>query len=533
MPDEQNPSTPNTMTTDEEIELRTLSSTANSSPSLMLSESQLTSLDDSNVNASVSSETGARSSYSNPTRIRGTTRGTTTADIIAANRTDDNGSSSRITTTTTTTNPTTGATTGATIITITAAPSATATATATTTVTHPSQRRQHSRCTLCFCRIFHQLLIIITYPCMVILTAFALVLIIIFCVLPTIICMAIGICIYYCLHEEPIPLPVLLRYIFSGEHADGHGLHGRATSNNDPNSRSQVDRKVFESKLIIRRLLKVEITPSSFSLPAKNGNENDDGNRIQLSTGMELENTGGDNDNDVGRSSNNTGGFIDSIYLREHPFPIQIFTENKSLNFSEPLVMKVEEKDDDKSTEKNDRLAKKERQIENENDDNDDDNDDDSIVINVRDIPHYQRSAENQCSNRNLREATIVPDNHSDLEPSQNETNLQDVVISLDDSIESTQDILPEENHVCQGCNKDNKTNSDDDDDHNEHRNDADEIIEEVDYNCFDIEGDMRDRGTTCDICILEFEVGDEVAWSPNLHCSHSFHKDCILDWYV
>ena len=533
MPDEENPSTPNTMTTDEEIELRTLSSTANSSPSLLSSESQSTSLDDSTVNASVSS------SYSNPTRIRRTTmRGATTA-TSTANRTDNNGSPSHITTTA---NPTRGSTT---TTTITAAPTAVAAATATTTVYHPSQLRQHSRCTLCFCRIFHQLLIIITYPCMAILTALALVLIIIFCVLPTIFCMVIGICIYYCLHEEPIPLPLLLRYIFSGEHADGHGLHGRATSNNDLNfgggggctsSRSQVDRKVLESNLIIRRLLKVEIISSSFSLTAKNSNDNDSENRIQLSTGMELENTGDDNDNDVRRSSNNnTGGFIDSIYPREHPFPIQIFTENKSLNFSELLVMKVEEKDDDKNAEKEDRLAKKERQIANDNDDNDDDNDDDSIVINVRDIPHYQRSAENQCSNRNLRETTIVPDNHSNLERSQNDTDLQDVVISLDDSIESTQDILPEESHVCQGCNKDYKTNSDDDDDddHNEHRNDTDEIIEEVDYNCSNIEGDMRDRGTTCDICILEFEVGDEVAWSPNLHCSHTFHKDCILDWYV
>jgi hypothetical protein len=53
----------------------------------------------------------------------------------------------------------------------------------------------------------------------------------------------------------------------------------------------------------------------------------------------------------------------------------------------------------------------------------------------------------------------------------------------------------------------------------------------EVDY--FGIETDVRDRGTTCDICLLDYEIGDHVAWSPNMECSHTYHKDCVLDWYV
>ena len=55
---------------------------------------------------------------------------------------------------------------------------------------------------------------------------------------------------------------------------------------------------------------------------------------------------------------------------------------------------------------------------------------------------------------------------------------------------------------------------------------------EEEDIAYFGIEA-QRDRGTACDICLLEYRVGETVAWSPNLQCSHSYHEDCILDWLV
>lgn len=34
-----------------------------------------------------------------------------------------------------------------------------------------------------------------------------------------------------------------------------------------------------------------------------------------------------------------------------------------------------------------------------------------------------------------------------------------------------------------------------------------------------------------CGICLLEYQVGEEVAFSRHPDCPHEFHKDCLLDW--
>lgn len=40
-----------------------------------------------------------------------------------------------------------------------------------------------------------------------------------------------------------------------------------------------------------------------------------------------------------------------------------------------------------------------------------------------------------------------------------------------------------------------------------------------------------RNVPPACTICLCPYEVKDEVTWSPKDHCSHAFHKDCLLQW--
>jgi hypothetical protein len=46
-----------------------------------------------------------------------------------------------------------------------------------------------------------------------------------------------------------------------------------------------------------------------------------------------------------------------------------------------------------------------------------------------------------------------------------------------------------------------------------------------------DNHGNLRKVDAECSICIMEYDVGDEVVWSTRRSCRHAFHSDCILLW--
>lgn len=37
----------------------------------------------------------------------------------------------------------------------------------------------------------------------------------------------------------------------------------------------------------------------------------------------------------------------------------------------------------------------------------------------------------------------------------------------------------------------------------------------------------------TCTICLCDYEVNDQLVWSSNILCKHSFHAKCISTWFV
>jgi hypothetical protein len=281
-------------------------------------------------------------------------------------------------------------------------------------------------------------------------------------------------------------------------------------------------RPVIQSKLIIRKLLRLEETEASSSEKAE--------------------------------------------YPRKHPFPIQVTTNHKCLHFSEPIIMPPEEE---------------------EKDDDDDEHSKKTTPVN---IPHYQRPEEQEQEQPSNTEAVLpIPsetrdDSYSvghdddndngeeiivDIEiggrtldetppppalafsDDENDDLLQgegDIVIPMGgadgtadmDTVETKQ--IEESNNSTSAATEDDKgaaaaAAAEDLESHPP--NDSEETPQPTTTTTVDDDTDYfgvsewRDRGTACDICLLEYQVGEEVAWSPNLECSHSYHKDCVLDWLV
>ena len=44
---------------------------------------------------------------------------------------------------------------------------------------------------------------------------------------------------------------------------------------------------------------------------------------------------------------------------------------------------------------------------------------------------------------------------------------------------------------------------------------------------------EKRDVPRHCSICLSELDVGETVCWSQNEECTHCYHLECILTWFV
>lgn len=326
----------------------------------------------------------------------------------------------------------------------------------------------------------NRMIMILVYPFMVIFTVITLLLVIIFCVFPTLICMTVGVCIYYCMIDDPIPLSVLLQYMLSTDPDENPFPDHHAGSQS---------RSSMQAKLIVRRVLRLE----------------------------DIEYNEGDCDDDKLPAQE---------HPRNHPGPIEFKTNRKCLYFSEPIS--YEDSDEHSLVDKSCGLTGPINQPQNEND-----------------LDLYEGNALLQLS-------TVLA-----TPPDDDEIGLVEIAIGSADTEDLTADTglsvpmwgdleggLNEAATISMQQQKGNKQSGDESDPRfqddtksalvseahgataTEHLKGALELVE--DY--FGIT-DSRECGTTCDICLLGFEEDDEVAWSPNLDCVHSYHKDCILDW--
>jgi hypothetical protein len=303
--------------------------------------------------------------------------------------------------------------------------------------------------------------------------------------------------------EDPIPLSVLLRYMLSPDAEDATYY---------PNFYPLTQqRPVIQSKLIIRKLLRVEGTTTA--------SHDDDGG-------------GGE-------------------YPRKHPFPIQVITNHKCLHFSEPLLFlpEEEEKDDDKETIISHHQRPEAEELANNATDQAaaisseqmtrvdnsvrDDNGEEMVDIEIGNDtsdetetpPALSPSPDTAYDDSSEEEVLVIPMGSAVDETDMMNNATAQIIVGLDEQ--------PNNNNVVtqddQGAEDPEKQQL--------QTTDSEGVppvttttIENADY--FGI-SEWSDRGTACDICLLEYEVGDAVAWSPNLDCSHSYHKDCVLDWLV
>jgi hypothetical protein len=378
----------------------------------------------------------------------------------------------------------------------------------------------------------------ITYPGRVAVFIVSLIVVLIVGILLSLLFMGILICVYNCVKSEPLTLSELLRNLYG---------------DNESNHRATTYFPRSEDLLIVRRLLSVEtIQPSASQASPRNSRHGDgdvdNGSAViidhrtsisMLESGCKL------------KKKKNDKSLINKIHIRKHEFSIQIRTDHKSLYFSAPLsnapIAECGSENGDEKT----GLEKETREVPSGDADGVDGNVNDNVNGNVN-VNGSNNNNDNAGTpeielSSNLREAnatSIGRDSRSEQGQNSSDSNNTARSIPLGDVTDHDISAHNDANPTLRGGGDDgsiaeetgNEGNNDDD-------SDIYIVIDGGSSSSSDVDetknrpisspnaDDERDPGPSCDICLLDFKVGDEVAWSPNLNCSHAFHKDCILNW--
>ena len=392
----------------------------------------------------------------------------------------------------------------------------------------------------------HHFCLVVTQSGIVVTSIISLIIVLIFCVLPSLLLLGLVICFYYCVKTDPLPLNELLQNLYF-DNAHDHR----------PTEHLQIPgfrRESYRSMLIVRRLLSVDaIQPCASQASSGDGDENTVTIDYRTSTstlesGCNL------------KKKQYDKVLVDKIHIRKLEYPIRIRTNHKSLYFSAPLTPPI-----DTDAEKTG-LEKETREVPSGDADADgvDANGNSNVNINVNingsssnnnngnaGTPEVFFETELSSHIRETTATSIGTDFRSEqgqnLSDSTNITArsipLGDVTdLQADSSSSSNKVSAHNDSNLTHGAmaeeTRNEGANGDDSAiviDSGDNSSDVDETknrpISSPNADYFGTEDDEGDLGASCDICILVFEVGDEIAWSPNLDCSHAFHKDCILSW--